>query len=319
MRPFLHRAPSMLAALLPLFFLTACDSALDADPQSDLALAGVFAFNAGERVATSEPVTVYRDPQSPIGTAPALTAGSVLRVKVKNGIEWTEVDFDDAGQIDGFVDAAYLMPAEVIEPPPTPGGDFVVGFLGCSMTRDKGAGLELYSNVESWSKYASDGTKVMTQYSGGTILRWGQPGENGYNNKWNAFEKGLEFWPGTNLILWEICIREEEVTADPADYLDEVQHIAGRIAETAPGVPLYVTGMVGYDPGMTCSITGDTGVPFAAEVAALAVANTQAQEPVGLQLGPLGPDQVIADGCHANASGMEEQAGQIVDWLETLK
>lgn len=196
--------------------------------------------------------------------------------------------------------------------------DYVVGFLGCSMTRDKGTGLDLYTGVEGWKKFAPDGTKVMTQYSGGTIDRWGKPGENGYNNKWSAFGKGLAAWPATNIIIWEICIRAEEVTASAADYLDEVQHIAGRIASEAPGVPVYVTGMVGYDPGMVCSITGPDGVPFAAEVAALAVANTSALPATGLQLGPLSPSQVIKDGCHANASGMQEQALQIEAWLGTL-
>lgn len=201
---------------------------------------------------------------------------------------------------------------------PSAAGDFVVGFLGCSMTRDKGTGLDMYTSVEGWKKFAPDGSKVMTQYSGGTIDRWGKPGENGYNNKWSAFKKGLVAWPATNIIIWEICIRAEEVTANTSDYLDEVQHIAGRIASEAPGVPVYVTGMVEYDPGMVCSITGPDGVEFAAQVADLAVANTSALPASGLQLGPLSPLQVIRDGCHANASGMEEQALQIASWLNNL-
>jgi hypothetical protein len=271
-------------------------------------------FEEGAAILTTEPVTVFKDPQTPIGTAPAGATGIVLRSKLKNGVDWSEIDFEVAGQVDGFVEATRLAPIGLALPPV----DHVIGFLGCSMTRDKGAGLNLYTAIESWDKFADDGTKVMTQYSGGTIDRWSLPGENGYNNKWSAFQDGLMFWPATDLILWEICIRIEEVTADPADYLERLEHVSLRLAEEAPGIPVFVTGMVPYETGMDCSITGPNGVAFAAELAALAVAEGYALPATGLTLGPLGPDQVIEDGCHANTSGMEAQALQIEAWLKTM-
>jgi hypothetical protein len=298
-------------------FLAACDSSTPDSGFDDGTIEAAFdaSFDAGALVVTTAAVTVYRDPLTPIGDVPAGAVGTVVRSKMKSDAEWTEVDFAETDQVDGFVETQFLLDVGLPAPPP---GPFVVGFVGCSMTRDKGAGLNQYTGVVSWDKFAPDGAKVMTQYSGGTITRWGIPGENGYNNKWDAFDTGLLYWPVTNLILWEICIREDEVTSDATDYLDEVQHIAGEIAERVPNVPVYVVGMVGYEPGMNCTITGPDGVAFAAEVAALAAAQTHAQAAAGLVLGPLGPDQVVGDGCHANASGMEEQALQIADWLNAL-
>jgi len=309
--------PANLFYLVCLVALAAsCDSIrADTDPDVDLTDASyVAAFEEGAAILTSEPVTVYRDPQTPIGTAPAGAAGMVIRIKPKNGVEWTEIDFSTEGQIDGFVDAGLLVPIGIGLPPV----DSTIGFLGCSMTRDKGAGLNLYTNISSWNKFADDGTKVMIQYSGGTIDRWSLPGDNGYNNKWGAFQDGMLKWPATDLLLWEICIRAEEVTDDPAGYLERLQHVSLRLAEEAPGIPVFVTGMVPYEPGMNCSITGPDGVAFAAELASLAVAEGLALPTTGLTLGPLGPDQVIQDGCHANASGMEEQALQLDTWLKTL-
>ncbi len=309
--------PANLFYLLCLVALVASCDSMRSDAGLDAGFNDVdyvALFEVGADILTTEPVTVYKDPQTPIGTAPAGATGIVLRSKLKNGVDWSEIDFEVAGQVDGFVDAALLAPIGLALPPV----DHTVGFLGCSMTRDKGAGLNLYTNIESWNKFANDGTKVMTQYSGGTIDRWSLPGENGYNNKWGAFQDGMTQWPATDLILWEICVRYEEVTADSADYLERLRHVSLRLAEEAPGVPVFVTGMVPYEPGMECSITGPDGVAFAGALAELAVAEGLALPTSGLTLGPLGPDQVIQDGCHANASGMEEQALQLDAWLKTL-
>lgn len=189
--------------------------------------------------------------------------------------------------------------------------DVVIGYIGCSMTRDKGTGVDIHTNVETWTRYAPDGvTKVLQSYSGGGITDWGE----GNNIKWNAFGNGLAAWPDTNIILWEVCIKEEDIAAGVNAYLDDVQYIADEV-EAQTDADLYVIGQVGYEPGVVCPTIGAGGESFSQDIADLAVANTYAQHPDGLVLGLLGAHQVSSDGCHVNSSGREEQACQIEAWL----
>lgn len=197
--------------------------------------------------------------------------------------------------------------------------DALVGAVGCSMTRDiLDPGLSKYTAVDGWLKVAPNGQKVLKQYSGGTIGRWGFPGANGYNNKWSAFNSGLSSWPGTNIILWQICIRADEVTGSVNDYAGALQHIAGRIAQEAPGVPVYVTGMPTYEPGHLCSITGPDGVQFSRDLAELAASITGANFATGLDLDLESPSYLGGDGCHASQAGAQHEAQLLVAWLESL-
>lgn len=207
--------------------------------------------------------------------------------------------------------STYSNTAAVTTPPSDIPTNVTIGYLGCSMTRDKGTGMSLYTDIDTWTKTAPDGTKVLKSYSGGGIVEWG----TGNNIKWNAFDNGLSAWPDTNIILWEVCIREEDIAAGVNAYLDEVQFIADEI-QSRTDAELYVIGQVPYDSGHVCHTIGPDGAAFSQDIADLAVANTYAQHPSGLILGPLGSHQVKADGCHSNLGGMQEQACQIEAWLE---
>ena len=189
-----------------------------------------------------------------------------------------------------------------------------LGALGCSMTRDLfDPGLSRNSVVPGWRKLSPSGAKVLKSYSGGTLLRWAE----GNNIKWAAFEAGDAGWPDTFAILWQICIQEEEVIANPNDYLDELAYIANRIQQESPGVPIYVTGMPRYTGGHVCYIAGPDGVEFSHTLAALAAQSTPAILADGLELGPFSASQT-KDGCHVTAAGAAIEAAQLEAWILAL-
>lgn len=203
----------------------------------------------------------------------------------------------------------------VVPAAPSAASDYFVGALGCSMTRDVlDPGLKNYTSIDGWTKVAPNGAKVLKSYSGGTIGRWAE----GNNIKWSAFESGTNAWPATNLILWQICIRYDEVVGDPNSYIDELQYIYNRMAADAPGVPIYVTGMPTYAPGHVCSITGPDGVAFSRTLAEIAAQHTGAMFAEGLDFSLEGPGQLGGDGCHASQAGAAFEANLLVSWLNTL-
>lgn len=312
----------LLSMLLALVMAPGCDglSATDEPLAPAMKQVGPAGPDVGDEVVTVAEATVYAqaDVNSvPSGTQPEGASGIVENgPKTKSGNTWYRVDFDSG--VDGLVlESAISEPGggDPPTPPPPPSGEITIGYIGCSMTRDKGTGVDMYTSIDTWTKRTSSGAKVLQSYSGGGITNWGNPGENGYSNKWSAFNTGLSAWPATNVILWEICIRAEDKNVSVESYLDEVQHIAGRVPDN---IPLYVVGQVGYVDGHVCHTIGENGEDFSQAIADLAVQNTRAQHPVGLVLGPLGPSTVKPDGCHANLAGMQLQAGQLETWIGSL-
>lgn len=304
-----------------LLFLSTCDTLPGANegPTGE-ATAGLLTLAAGDVVTTKWETVVYSQADinsTPVGVQPAGSMGVVENgPKAKAGFVWYRVDFDTGA--DGLVLETDITGAGDPPPPPPPlPGGTMIGALGCSMTRDlMQPGLYLYSALPAWQKLSPDGEPLLTHYSGGTVARWAD--ESGNNIKWAAYEGAAAIWPPT-FVLWQICIREDEITASAADYDASLAYIYDRMRlSIADSTPVYVTPMPTYEAGWECGITGPNGVGFAYDVAARAAQVTGAIYAEGLALGPLGAGTTIPDGCHANQAGAELEAGQFVAWYEAL-
>ena len=306
--------------LFVIYLLQGCNTVDTNEPSEEEIIEAYYAQNpnalrTGDRIETTARATIYNPLTVVAGTQPSGAAGLITNgPKIKGNEVWYRVNFD-AG-VDGLVSNALIQSETGIDDVPEPNGSFTIGWLGCSMTRDLGKGMASSPAHTSWENKGQRGGKVLQSYSGGVISSWGQPGAGGYSIKWSAFDRGLADWPDTDLIVWQMCINKDDITQSPEARLDQLAHISKRIAEKAPGIPLYIINQPTYQ-GVECSITGPNGVAYSQSLVDLAVERNLAREADGLQLGPLLQNDV-KDGCHVNKGGQDKLVAQMVDWLETL-
>ena len=317
------KVSSVGALLLVLCLVQSCVGIDSNDYNESDAIAAFFAQNPnapviGDAVKTITNATIFDPLTIEIGTQPAGATGVVINgPKLKNDAAWYRVDF--VSGVDGLVllDDIQLedgIDGDDINDDPTDG--FTLGWLGCSMTRDLGNGMAANGTHSSWQNTDQNGAKVLKSYSGGGLPVWGQPDVNGHTIKWNAFDRGLANWQNTNLIFWQVCTKQEDITATPEVRLDQLEHIATQLATKAPGIPVFIINQPDYD-GIVCSITGPEGVAYSQSLVDLALEQGLALEATGLTLGPLGPEDV-KDSCHANQTGQDVQVQQLLTWLESL-
>ena len=297
--------------------LQACNIVDSNELTEEEAIAAFFDQNPtapreGDRVETNARAPIYNPLTVQAGTQPAGALGVVTNgPKLKSGEAWYRVDFDSG--VDGLINANYLLSDDGDDNiTPT---NFTIGWIGCSMTRDLGKGVAANVTHESWELKGRSGGKVLQSYSGGVVSSWGTPGGSGYSLKWSAFDRGLENWPDTDLIIWQMCTGERDITPSPESRMDELEHISTRVAEKAPGIPLYIINQPTYE-GIVCSITGRDGVAYSQSLVDLAIQRGLAQEAAGLTLGPLNANDV-KDGCHVNRPGQAKIVAQLLTWLES--
>ena len=304
--------------LFILYLLQGCNTVDSNDLSEEEAIIAFYAQNpqaprTGDRIETTTIATIYSPLTVKAGTQPAGAAGIITNgPKIRGSAIWYRVNFDTG--VDGLVSGALIQSETEIVDVPQEG--YTIGWLGCSMTRDLGRGMAANPMYKSWNNKGQRGGKVLQSYSGGVVSSWGQPGANGYTIKWNAFDRGLEDWPETDLIIWQMCTGKDEITPSPTARLEQLAHISKRVAEKAPGIPLYIINQPTYQ-GVACSITGSEGVAYSQSLVDLAIERNLAREAEGLHLGPLLPGDV-KDGCHVNKTGQDKLVSQMVAWLETL-
>lgn len=173
-------------------------------------------------------------------------------------------------------------------------GEPSIGYIGCSNTRETVEGYHRMGGQKMWS--------YDKRYDSGAVLDWAKNAETG-NKYWRVFDDLLAENPGTNVIWWQLCIRDNERET-------RYEH-AARILEAArqriPGAMIYVSALADYTGGV-CEITGTWGLAKVKELVRELDANNDDVLP-GPVLGPMSPTETAEDGCHLRSPDGKRKLG----------
>lgn len=173
-------------------------------------------------------------------------------------------------------------------------GEASIGYIGCSNTRETVEGYHRMGGEKMWS--------YDKRYDAGAVLDWAKNAETG-NKYWKVFEDLFAENPGTNIIWWQLCIRDNERET-------QYEH-AARVLEAArkriPGATIYVSALADYTSDV-CEITGTWGLVKAKELVRELDANNDDVLP-GPVLGPMSPAETAEDGCHLSSPDGKRKLG----------
>lgn len=174
-------------------------------------------------------------------------------------------------------------------------GDGVVGFVGCSVTRNAVTG---YAEVGGRRLWPAEGVS----YGGGSVSRWARTiGQQ--SGQWRDFEGALEANPGTRGLWVQLC-----TAGTSGDDQAAATALLDELRRRVPDVPIWVSAQPDY-VGHECRIAGARGPGRMQELADQLVVEGHAL--AGPVVGPLTRDQTL-DGCHANAEGQDRLGEQLV-------
>lgn len=177
-------------------------------------------------------------------------------------------------------------------------GDGVMGFVGCSVTRDAVTGYDLVGGARLWPPEA-------VSYSGGSVSRWAMTVDV-EAGQWRDFTAALAANPTTRGLWVQLC-----TAGTPADDVESAIALLDELRARLPGVPIWVSAQPGY-VAHECGIAGPTGPDRMQDLADELVRRGHAF--TGPLLGPLTVEQTL-DGCHANADGQRLMGEQLVDFF----
>ncbi len=182
-----------------------------------------------------------------------------------------------------------------------------IGVVGCSNT---GQAVEGYLAASSVDKL------VGGEMGGGSLPRWGNPGNDDYGFYWGLYD-GRRPSGGYNGAWVQICMKAGE-HGGVFDGSEQtwLSHVVEQIHSRDPGIPIWISPLNFYGGGQVCSSTGADGPAITAEAAdwaAAALAGVQR----GPDLGPLLPNHIgIRDDCHPNGAGEALLGGQLVAFFD---
>jgi hypothetical protein len=191
-----------------------------------------------------------------------------------------------------------------------------IGYVGCSMTVGAVDGYLASGGTSLWLS-ASD------SYGGGGVTYWAQTLNNNIGNTsnkyWPWFQDALNDYPSTTVIWWQLCALADEDGNDEA-LLEDARAVRDEIKRRVPQATIYVSSQPSYsDPGSSvdpvCSIAGSNGPRRMEELAAKLVLEGGVEQ--GPVVGPLTPDMLLKDGCHANSEGERFMGQQVAEFFGT--
>ena len=191
--------------------------------------------------------------------------------------------------------------------PPTQGTASRYGVIGCSNTDQ---------TVTGYLELSSKDLIFGGDLGGGSLTRWGDPGDRRYDLYWELFDerRPAEGYDG----VWvQLCIRN----GDHGGVFDEseatwVTHIVDQVHLRDAGVPIWISPINFYADGQVCSSVGPDGPAIAAMVADWAATNLD-NVFRGPDFGPLAPQHIgVRDDCHPNDSGETLLGQQLVEFID---
>jgi hypothetical protein len=194
-------------------------------------------------------------------------------------------------------------PSRPTSPPP---GTTTIGYVGCSNSAAAVNGYHLVGGQLMWP--------FIRNYGGGTVTRWASGIGKKRNQYWAAFTKQEDHLPAH--IFWlQLCARSTE----DQDNDEGVLAIIAEIRRRVPDAVVYISALNDWVAPHVCAICGPDGPAHMEADTADIIATGEALE--GPHLGALTVqcqvpecgvssagatsqnNQVVADGCHPNASG----------------
>lgn len=174
-------------------------------------------------------------------------------------------------------------------------GPGVVGYVGCSVTRD---GVEGYAAVGGARLWPFAGVS----YGGASVGRWAAAIDSG-SGHWRDFEAMLTANPETRSLWVQLC-----TAGTPTDDLASAVALLDELRRRVPGVEVWVSAQPDY-VDHECGIAGATGPARMQSLVDDVVGGGHAHR--GPVVGPLRVDQTL-DGCHANEDGQRLMGEQLV-------
>lgn len=184
-----------------------------------------------------------------------------------------------------------------------------IGYVGCSMTVDA---VEGYLELGGGSLWPS----AEENYSSGGVTYWAE-NLSGINSYWDWFQEALIDQPNTTVIWWQLCALSKQDGNDQT-LLEDARAVRDEIKRLAPDATIYVSAQPSYsNPNSAvehvCSIAGADGPSRMEALAAKLVSEGGVEQ--GPVLGPLTPDLLLDDGCHANSEGELFMGQQLADFF----
>ena len=324
--------PTLFFCLIVLL-LASCDTtSLENEAEAPVSSRAISASDvtAGDRVVTNTAAGVFSNPQNQIGTVPTGSAGTVVRARSQGGVDWIDVNFDDAALPDGFVDGLQLDLESDPDPDPDPNpdpcqGDVEYGFIGMSNTYQMARGMRrLGWDCKIWTADITEGEgdSPVQGIGKGTIGTWAQPSSPFNLKVWSSFNYGIEQYPNTRVILWEVAIglrdQQDDVAEPNTTEKGWLLDVYNQAKAQNPDLTFVIYGMPDYEE--PCPQTGSYGPTKADALADIAV------DPLGgyylsdVTRGPVLPivmlDDLGHDSCHLDTGGEDIKAQAMIDWLE---
>ncbi|HEX2367876.1 MAG TPA: hypothetical protein VHM94_01435 [Acidimicrobiia bacterium] len=183
----------------------------------------------------------------------------------------------------------------------------MLGYIGCSMTRDTFLGYHQVGATLAWPV----GTYILSEGVLGAWVvrgsRWrGDARRNleGYVQKRNAQP------PDAVLIM--VCLNKKTTPN-----ISTMQAVVGNIAHYSPGVPVYVTSQPRYTAGHLCQNLAtslehqEARYALIDQIISQTIANGWARS--GPVMPVLSPSQ-LRDSCHGNSTGQVVLGQAVIDW-----
>ncbi|KAK4182550.1 hypothetical protein QBC35DRAFT_478973 [Podospora australis] len=174
------------------------------------------------------------------------------------------------------------------------GGDYTVGFIGCSMAENVAQGYVANGGKRMWGPYGTGG-QVVQSWTSTNSAAWGQ-----FDKQAAKYGKPTEVWV-------QICIFSFQGVT-----YDEVKKLISNAREhAAPGAKIYITGQPVYpDNPSSCFLAGATGPQLTVDLAKRAAADTTLNVTYPGEFKLLRNE--VADGCHANTAGQSSLGKQAI-------
>lgn len=184
-------------------------------------------------------------------------------------------------------------------PPPVVG---IIGYIGCSMTKNVAEGALSIDATSVWSP--------IPKFDGGSVGKLA-PSTASF---WSLFQTAYTAQP-TNIIWWELC----SIFTDSAnETIENAWKVIENIEAIVPNAVIYVSAQPLYSPvDHVCSISGADG-PVNMQSLATSLSTFSPSDNIlaGPVMGPLKhPEDTIDDGCHADTTGKTLMGTQLLDFF----
>lgn len=187
--------------------------------------------------------------------------------------------------------------------------DDVLGYIGCSMTRDTFQGYQELGAVLAWPV----GTYNL---SGGVLGAWVVRGSRWRGDRNGAFEGYVQKRNAQPpaAVLFMVCLNNKTTAK-----LTDMQLVIGNLIHFSPNVEIYLTSQPRYTAGHLCTNLANSLSHQESQLAAIDTVISQAITNGWAASGPdmpvLAPSQ-LRDTCHANQTGRAILGQEIIDWWQ---